>query len=194
MPPAPTDVTALLRAWREGDEAALEQLLPLVYRQLRDIAGHHIRHERPGHSLQATALVHEAYLRLIVVNRVDWHDRAHFLAMASRVMRRVLVDRARARRYQKRGGSAIRVTFDGDLLAAGDGGDALVALNDALEALAQVAERKSRVVELRFFGGLSVEETASVLGVSTDTITRDWNYARTWLRRELSRRGRSRAS
>jgi RNA polymerase sigma factor (TIGR02999 family) len=184
----PADVTALLRAWRGGSEGALDRLLPLVYGQLREIARRHLRHERPDHSLQATALVNEAYLRLIDVNRVDWHDRSHFFAMAARVMRRVLVEWARARHYQKRGGSAVRVTLVDDLLAVGGRGEDLVALDDALDALTKVDARKSRVVELRFFGGLSVEETAGVLGVSTDTITRDWNFARSWLKRELSGR------
>jgi RNA polymerase sigma factor (TIGR02999 family) len=181
------DVTGLLRAWRGGSESALERLMPLVYAQLRQIARRHLRGERPDHSLQATALVNEAYLRLVDVNRVDYRDRAHFFAMAARVMRRVLVDRARARRYQKRGGSAIRVTLDDGLVAVGDRGRDLVARDDALEALSRVAERKCRVVELRFFAGLTVEESAAVLSVSPDTITRDWHFARTWLKRELTR-------
>src|SRR5262245_44900313 len=165
--------------------------MPLVYGQLRQIARRHLRHERPDHSLQATALVNEAYLRLIDVNRVDYHDRAHFFAMAARMMRRVLVDWARARRYQKRGGSAVRVTLNDGLVAVGDRGQDLVALDDALEALEKVAGRKCRVVELRFFAGLSVEEIAAVLGVSTDTVTRDWNFAKSWLKRELARSARA---
>jgi RNA polymerase sigma-70 factor (ECF subfamily) len=189
--PAPADVTALLRAWRGGSEAALDRLMPLVHDELRQIARRHMRRERPGHSLQATALVNEAYLRLVDVNRIDWHDRAHFFAMASRVMRRVLVDSARARQYQKRGGGAVRVTLADDLVAAPGQGEDLIALDDALEALEKVAERKSRVVELRFFGGLSVDETAGVLGVSPDTVTRDWNFARSWLKRELRAKERS---
>jgi RNA polymerase sigma factor (TIGR02999 family) len=189
--PAPADVTELLRAWRGGSQGAFDRLVPAVYGQLREIARRHLRHERRDHSLQATALVNEAYLRLIDINRVDYHDRAHFFAMAARVMRRVLVDWARARRYQKRGGSAVRVTLDEGLLAVGDRGPDLVALDEALEALAKVAERKTRVVELRFFGGLSVEETAEVLGVSTDTVTRDWNFAKSWLKRELARNARA---
>ena len=189
--PAPDDVTGLLRAWRGGSESALERLMPLVYGQLRLIARRHLRHERPDHSLQATALVNEAYLRLVDVNRVDYHDRAHFFAMAARVMRRVLVDHARARRYQKRGGSGVRVTLDDGLVAVGERGQDLVALDDALEALEKVAERKCRVVELRFFAGLSNEEAADALGVSTDTVMRDWSFAKTWLKRELARNARA---
>jgi RNA polymerase sigma factor (TIGR02999 family) len=189
--PAPEDVTALLHAWRGGSQDALDQLMPLVHDELRQIARRHMRHERAEHSLQATALVHEAYLRLIDVNRIDWHDRAHFFAVASRVMRRVLVDWARARGYQKRGGSAVRVTLGDNIRPAGARGEDVVAVDEALEALAKVDERKSRVVELRFFGGLSVEETASVLGVSTHTVTRDWNFAKRWLKRELRPKGRS---
>jgi RNA polymerase sigma factor (TIGR02999 family) len=141
--------------------------------------------ERPGHTLQATALVNEAYVRLLDVQHVGWQNRAHFLALASRLMRRILVDAARAKRNQKRGGAAIRVTFDEGLAVANEDGHDLVAINDALDALARVDERKSRVIELRFFGGLSVEETAVVLKVSPDTVTRDWRLAKTMLLREL---------
>jgi RNA polymerase sigma-70 factor, ECF subfamily len=141
--------------------------------------------ERVGHSLQATALVNEAYVRLLDVQHVTWQNRAHFLAMAARLMRRILVDAARSKRNQKRGGEAIRVTFDEGLAVANEDGHDLVALNDALDALARVDERKSRVIELRFFGGLSVEETAIVLKVSPDTVTRDWRLAKTMLLREL---------
>jgi len=141
--------------------------------------------ERPGHTLQATALVNEAYVRLLDVQHVGWQNRAHFLALAARLMRRILVDAARAKRNQKRGGEAIRVTFDERLALANEDGHDLVAINDALDALARVDERKSRVIELRFFGGLSVEETAVVLKVSPDTVTRDWRLAKTMLLREL---------
>ena len=144
--------------------------------------------ERRGHSLQATALVNEAYIRLLDVQQVSWQNRAHFLAMAARLMRRILVDVARSKRNQKRGGEVIRVTFEEDMALAGEDGHDLVALNDALDALARVDERKSRVIELRFFGGLSVEETAVVLKVSPDTVTRDWRLAKTMLLRELRRR------
>ena len=143
--------------------------------------------ERAGHSLQATALVNEAYMRLIDVQHVGWQDRAHFLAMAARLMRRILVDFARAKRSQKRGGGVIRVTFDEMGLPAAEAGHDLVALDDALEALAKVDERKSRVIEMRFFGGLSVEETAAALKVSVDTVMRDWKLAKAWLLRELNR-------
>ena len=141
--------------------------------------------ERGGHSLQATALVNEAYLRLIDVQHVDWQNRAHFLAMSARLMRRILVDVVRSKRYQKRGGGAVRVTFDDALAVTGEPGQDLVALDDALEALARVDDRKARVIELRFFGGLSVEETATVLKVSVDTVMRDWKLAKAWLWREL---------
>ena len=143
--------------------------------------------ERPGHSLQATALVNEAYLRLVDVQRVRWQDRAHFLSMAARLMRRVLVDAARSKRYQKRGGSAVRVTFDELAIAPAERAHDLVALDDALQALATEDERKSQVIELRFFGGLSVEETAEVLHVSAETVHRDFKFAKAWLLRELAR-------
>jgi RNA polymerase sigma-70 factor, ECF subfamily len=141
--------------------------------------------ERPGHSLQATALINEAYVRLVDGKAVAWQDRTHFLAVSARVMRRILVDHARARRYQKRGGDAARVTFDESLVETADPREDIEALDDALEALAKFDERKSRVIELRFFGGLSVEETASVLAVSPDTVARDWRLAKAWLRREM---------
>ena len=184
------DVTALLRAWQLGDQQALERLAPIVYDELRRIARRHLRHERPDHPLQATALVHEAYLKLVDIRAMDWRDRAHFFAMASRLMRRVLVDAARAGRYQKRGGGAVPVTLSDALLPVVVRDHDLQALDDALETLARVDHRKSRVVELRYFGGLSLEETAAVLQVSSDTVTRDWKFARTWLLRELLRKGR----
>jgi RNA polymerase sigma-70 factor (ECF subfamily) len=178
-------VTGLLLAWGEGDEAAFDRLVPLVHHELRRIAQRCMAGERAGNTLQATALVNEAYLRLIDVQRVRWQDRAHFLAMAARLMRRVLVDAARSKRYQKRGGDAVRVTFDELALpVAAPGGD-FVALDDALQELAKVDERKARVIELRFFGGLTVEETAEVLKVSVDTVMRDWKLAKAWLLRAL---------
>jgi RNA polymerase sigma-70 factor (ECF subfamily) len=178
------DVTGLLRAWGKGDEGALERLIPLVHQELRRVARHCMAGERKGHTLQATALINEAYLRLVDAQQVDWQDRTHFVAVAARLMRRILVDFARARRYQKRGGGAVQVTLDEAMLVLERGRD-LVALDEALEALAKFDERKSRVIELRFFGGLSVEETATVLGVSADTVMRDWRLAKAWLMREM---------
>ena len=185
IPQNPTRVTGLLLKWGRGDESALERLIPLVHRELQQIAQRCMAGERAGHSLQATALVNEAYLRLIDTKDVAWHDRAHFLAVAARVMRRILVDHARARRAQKRGGPATRVTFDEALVVTNAPREDFVALDDALEALSTFDERKSRVVELRFFGGLSVEETASVLKVSAETVMRDWRLAKAWLQREM---------
>ena len=180
-------VTGLLLKWGEGDEAALNRLIPLVQRELHQIARRFMARERPGHSLQATALVNEAFLKLIDVKHVNWQNRAHFLAVSARLMRRILVDHARARGYQKRGGGAAKVTFDEALLVGDVRGPNLVALDDALTALEQLDVRKSRVIELRFFGGLSVEETASVLRVSPDTVMRDWRLAKAWLLRELKK-------
>ena len=179
------DVTGLLHAWREGDDAALGRLLPVVEGELRQIARRCMRGERAGHSLQATALVNEAYMRLVDTRRVRWQDRSHFLAMSARLMRRILVDHARAHGYRKRGGGAQRVTLVDALGGSDERPRDLVALDDALEALARKYERKARVVELRFFGGLTVPETAHVLGVSEDTVLRDWKLAKAWLLREL---------
>jgi RNA polymerase sigma factor (TIGR02999 family) len=179
------DVTRLLIEWRQGDDAALQRLIPLVHSELRRIAKRYMAGQRPGHTLQATALVNEAYLRLVDVQLVDWQNRAHFLAMAARLMRRVLVDAARSKGYQKRGGDAVRVTFAEELPVTGERAGDLVALDEALEALANVDERRSKIIELRFFGGLSVEETASVLKVSPGTVMRDWKLAKAWLLREL---------
>jgi RNA polymerase sigma factor (TIGR02999 family) len=184
------EVTRLLIAWSEGDQAALEKLIPLVYQELRRLAKLYLKRERPGHSLQTTALVHEAYLRLIDSSRVRWQNRAHFFAISAQLMRRILVDFARSRRYLKRGGEAQHVSLGEALDVAEARGAALVALDDALQALARIDERKSRVVELRYFGGLSVEETAEALKVSTETVKRDWRLARTWLRRELAGKDR----
>jgi RNA polymerase sigma factor (TIGR02999 family) len=183
--PDTPDVTGLLLAWGTGDETALERLVPLVHAELRRIARRCMAGERAGHSLQATALVNEAYLRLIDVQHVNWQNRAHFLAMSARLMRRILVDYARSRGYQKRGGGAVKVTFDEGLPVVGGRDQDLVAVDDALEALAKIDERKGKVVELRFFGGLSVEETAAVLKVSPETVMRDWKLAKAWLLREL---------
>ena len=182
---APGNVTGLLLAWGHGDGAALEQLVPIVERELHLIARRCMAGERHGHSLQATALVNEAYVRLVDAQHVNWQNRAHFLAMSARLMRRVLVDMARSKHYQKRGGDALRVTFTDALAVADEPGLDLVALDDALEALQKFDERKHEVIELRFFGGLSVEETASVLQVSPETVMRDWKLAKAWLLREL---------
>jgi RNA polymerase sigma factor (TIGR02999 family) len=182
--PGSIEVTALLVAWGKGDAAALDRLVPIVHHELHRIAQRCMRRERAGHTLQTTALVNEAYVRLVDVQRVHWQDRAHFLAMSARLMRRVLVDHARARKYQKRGGG-LKVTLVEELGGSNEQPHDLVALDDALEALAKIDERKSRVIELRFFGGLSVEETASVLKVSPETVMRDWKFAKTWLLREL---------
>ena len=185
--PSVHDVTALLASWTEGDEDALNRLLPLVEQQLRQLARRQMDAERPGHLLQATALVNEAYLKLVDIQRMRWQNRAHFFAVAARLMRRILVDAARSQQYRKRGGRAQHVSLDEALLVTPEASQQLMALDDALHALAAVAERKSRVVELRYFGGLSVDETAEVLKVSPETVMRDWKFAKTWLLRELSR-------
>ena len=171
--------------WAQGDEAALERLVPLVHRELHRIARRCMAGERAGHSLQATALVNEAYVRLVDARDIPWHDRSHFLAVAARVMRRILVDHARGRHAHKRGGLAGRVTFDEGLAVSNEPTQDFIALDDALQALARFDERKARVIELRFFGGLSVEETAAFLAVSPDTVLRDWTLAKAWLRREM---------
>jgi len=183
--PSPGAVTELLRAWSEGDDGALDRLVPLVEAELRRLARGYLGRERRGHTLQITALVNEAFLRLTDARHVRWQDRAHFLGISARLMRRVLVDYARRRGFQKRGGGAQRGTFDEGLVASPEPALDIVALDGALEALAQVDVRKSRVVELRFFGGLTVEETAEVLNVSPDTVKRDWRLAKLWLLREL---------
>ena len=179
-------MTGLLLAWRDGDQDALSRLMPQVERELHRIARRCMAGERQGHSLQATALVNEAYLRLIDIRLVDWENRAHFLAMAARLMRRILVDSARAKRYQKRGGGGVRVTLDDAVLPADQLSPDVIALDDALEALAAIDERRSRVIELRYFGGLTVEETALVMKVSPDTVVRDARLAKAWLARELT--------
>ena len=185
--PRTADVTGLLVAWRKGNADALDRLVPLVQTELHRIAERCMRHERAGHTLQATALVNEAYARLVDVRRISWQDRAHFLAMSARIMRQVLVDHARARRSQKRGGGAVQVTLVESLAGSDERPHDIAALDDALEALARVDARKSRVIELRFFGGLSVEETASALDVSEKTVEREWKLAKAWLLRELGK-------
>lgn len=180
------DVTRLLRAWGRGDEAALHELVPLVERELNRIAHRCLYGEPADCSLSATALVNEAFLRLVDIKHIEWQDRTHFLAMSARLMRRVLVDLARARRSEKRGGDVVRITLDEALVAGGRDAD-LIRLDEALQALAAIDERKGQVVELKFFGGLSLEETAAALGVSSKTVMRDWHFARAWLQREMMR-------
>jgi RNA polymerase sigma factor (TIGR02999 family) len=182
-------VTQLLLSWRQGNAAALEQLIPVVYQKLRRLARHHMAGQRPGHTLQATALLNEAYMRLIDCDQVNWKDRAHFFAISAQIMRRVLVEFARSRQYQKRGGGAKRTSFDEALIASPEPAEDLVAIDDALQALAADYPRQARVVELRFFAGLSVEEAAEVLQVSAVTVMRDWQLAKAWLARELKKRG-----
>lgn len=183
MVPSSQPVTELLKAWTAGDERALERLMPLVYAELRRRARQYMGREQVGNSLQPTALVNEVYLRLVDATTVDWHDRAHFFAIAAQMMRRILVDAARARASAKRGGGAQRVPLDERVASTTD--HELLALNDSLDALTQKDARKAKVVELHFFGGLSLEETAAVLKVSTDTVGRDWRFARAFLAREM---------
>ena len=180
-------ITQLLVAWSEGDRAALDALVPLVHSELRRIARNYRRGERKGHTLQTTALINEAYVRLVDQKHVRWQNRAHFLAIASQLMRRILVDYARRRQYQKRGGGAIQVTLSDAAQVSSERPPDLVALDEALTSLAQIDERRSRVVELKFFGGLSIEETAEVLKVSTTTVERDWTIAKAWLHKTLNR-------
>ena len=181
-------VTQLLLAWRQGDAAAMDQLVPVVYQKLRRLARHYMAGQRPGHTLQATALVNEAYMRLIDCEQVNWKDRAHFFAISAQMMRRVLVEFARSRQYQKRGGGARKTSLDVEVIASPQRGQDLVALDEALQALAADYPRQAQVVELRFFGGLSAEETAEVLQVSAVTVMRDWQLAKVWLARELKKR------
>ena len=183
--PVRGDVTALLRAWSGGDQHALAQLTPIVYDELRRLARHYMKGERAGHSLQTTALVNEAYLRLVDYKRMHWQNRAHFVAAAAQAMRRILVDHAR-RHNLKRGAGAEHVSLDADAVMCPDRSDDFVSLDEALTGLAERAPRKAQVVELRFFGGLSVEETAEVLRVSPITVMREWKSAKAWLYRELA--------
>ncbi len=182
-------ITHLLLAWGQGDQAALDALMPLVYGELRKVAARHLRGQRAGHTLQTTALVNEAYLRLIDASQVKWQDRAHFFAVAAHFMRRILVDFARSRNYQKRGGGAQQVSLAEALAIEPERGADLLALDEALTRLQALNERQAQVVELRYFGGLSEEESAEALKVSVRTVRRDWNFARVWLHRELTGRG-----
>ena len=178
------EISGLLRAWSDGDQSALNRLTPIVYDELRRLAHHYMEGERQGHTLQTTALVNEAYMRLVAYKRMQWQDRAHFFAVSSQVMRRILVDHARSHNV-KRGGGVQHVTLDEVAAVGGDRTGDLVALDDALNALARLDPRKAQIIEMRFFGGLSVEETAEVLKVSPATVRRDWSIAKFWLYREL---------
>ncbi len=185
-PASPAEITQLLKAWAEGDQGALERLIPKVYAELRRIAHRYVRHENAERTLHTTALVNEAYLRLVAVDNVDWSDRAHFFAVAAQIMRRILVDAARVRGREKRGVHVNHVNLNDGLDALAERASELVALDDALNTLARFDARKAKVVEMRFFGGLSVEEVALVLNISPQSVQRDWKLARAWLTRELS--------
>ena len=184
--PASHEVTELLLAWSAGDQGALDRLVPLVYAELHRLAKSYMRKERAGQTLQTTALIHEAYLRLIDANQVQWQNRAHFFGVAAHIMRQILVAMARERGAQKRGGGVRQVSLDEQLIVSPEQDEDLVAIDEALSALAEVDARKAKVVELRFFGGLTEEETATALKVSPETVRRDWRIARAWLRRKLS--------
>jgi RNA polymerase sigma-70 factor, ECF subfamily len=184
---AAANPTTLLLAWGRGDETALDQLIPLVHDELRRLARRHMAGERAGHTLQATALVNEAYLRLFDNKQINWHDRTHFLAVSAMLMRRILVDHARKKNYQKRGGDMVKVPWDTGLVVSEERGPDLEALDDALEILEKMDPRKAKVVEMKFFGGMTVEETAAALKVSPDTVMRDWRLAKAWLSRELKK-------
>jgi len=181
------DVTALLLEWSGGNRAALDELMPLIYAEVRQLASRALSRERPNHTLQSTALAHELYLKLIDQKRAQWGDREHFFAMASQIIRRILVDYARRRHAQRRGGLDTRITLDEALAPQQDRDFNLVVLDNALEALSQIDSQQARIIELRFFGGLSIEATGRILGVSPSTVNREWNLARAWLYRELSR-------
>lgn len=183
--PSPHEVTRLLQAWSDGNQEALDKLVPLVYEELHRLARHYMTGERPGHTLQTSELVNEAYMRLVDWKNVQWQNRAHFFGVAAQMMRRILVDFARSRNYVKRGGEARRVSISEVAVVAPERGEDLIALDEALQSLAAIDPRKSRIVELRFFGGLSVEETADVLRISPRTVMRDWSLAQAWLYREL---------
>ncbi len=181
------EVTQLLRDWCRGDQSALDRLLPLVHDELHRLAHRYMLRERVGHTLQTTALVNEAYMRLIDANQVEWKDRAHFFAISANLMRRILVDFARSRGYQKRGGNVVKLEFDEERVPSPRRSADLIALDEALSALSAFDPREAKVVELRFFGGLSEEETAQVLGISSRTVKRDWALAKAWLKREMNR-------
>jgi RNA polymerase sigma factor (TIGR02999 family) len=187
MEPSAHEVTRLLQAWSEGDQSAVDRLIPLVYQELHRLAHHYMVRERSGHMLQTTALLNEAYVRMVDSAKPSWQSRTHFYAVSAQVMRRILVDWARSRQALKRGGMEQPIELEEALVVADAPGADLVGLDDALKALAAIDPRKSEVVELRFFGGLSVEEAAEVLKISPETVMRDWKFAKSWLRRELSK-------
>jgi RNA polymerase sigma factor (TIGR02999 family) len=185
--PSPKEIAQLLDEWSNGDRAALDKLIPLVYQELHRIAGKYMKRERAGHTLQTTALIHEAYLKLVGERNMRWRNRNHFLAVAAHLMRNILVDYARARRYAKRGGGAIQVPLDGTLTVSRERSAELIALDDALKSLAKIDDRQSQVAEMKLFGGLKEDEIAEALGVSSVTVRREWRVAKAWLRRELSK-------
>jgi len=186
MDGSPNDVTQLLVAWSNGDQAARDQLMPVVYQELHRLAHHYMKRESPGHTLQTSALVNEAFVRLVDQRNVQWQNRAHFFGIASQMMRRVLVDYARNRKYTKRGGGARPISLDERFIVSDERSAEVIDLHEALERLAEFDPRQSQMVELRFFGGLSIEETAEVLAVSPGTVMRDWTLAKAWLRREIA--------
>ena len=186
MTAPPEDITQLLVDWGKGNKLALDGLMPLVYDELHRIASRYLRRERQGHTLQTTALINEAYLRIVDQNRVNWQSRAHFFGVAAQMMRRILVDHARSHLYAKRGGGAQKLTLDEAIATPQERDLDLVALDDALTALTQIDPQQSRIIELRFFGGLTIEETAEVIGISPATVKRDWNMAKAWLFGEIS--------
>jgi RNA polymerase sigma factor (TIGR02999 family) len=183
----PAEVTVLLKAWSGGDEAALDRLATVLYDELRRMARRHMRNERPGNTLQTTALVNEAYLRLVDLHDVEWHHRAQFFAISAQVMRRILVDAARARGSHKRGGDAVRVNVEETAVLSPQPDGSIVAVDEALAAFSKVAPRQAKIVELRYFGGLTEEEIVEVMKISPRTVRRDWQFAKAWLTREMSR-------
>ena len=183
---APSDVSQLLIAWSNGDQAAREQLMSVVYEELHRLARRYMRNESPGHTLQTSALVHEAFIRLVDQKDVRWQNRSHFFGISAQMMRRILVDYARSRNFAKRGGGALKLSLEEGLIVSDERNEEVVAVHEALEALAKFDQRQAQIVELKFFGGLSNQETADVLAVSPGTVARDWTMAKAWLRREIS--------
>ena len=184
---APADVTRLLIAWSDGDQAARERLMSVVYEELHRLARRYMRNESPGHTLQTSALVHEAFIRLVDQRTVHWQNRSHFFGIAAQMMRRILVDYARSRNFAKRGGGAVKLSLEEGLIVSDERSEQVVAVHEALEGLAKIDPRQAQIVELKFFGGLSNEETGEVLAVSPGTVARDWTMAKAWLRREITK-------